>query len=276
MKVGFLGAGNMSHTLISALIEANVVPPEKVFVSNRSPGKLQRLQQQFGIQACQTNEELIETSDVVFLAIKPQDLFEALDPLQHLFNSPTSQTYISLAAGVPIQALQRLMPKVTNLARAMPNTPGAIRRGVVGYVLAPGASGIQTTVERLLSPLGMVVPVDEGDELEALTVAAASGPGFIFELMQYWQEWLEEHGFDILTAERIVIETFLGTAELAAQSKSSIMDLQERVVSKKGVTAAGLESMRELEIERALRISFEKASLRDRELGQLFSQKSRR
>jgi pyrroline-5-carboxylate reductase len=276
MKIGFLGAGNMSQTLIAALLDAKVKTPEEIFVSNRTPGKLQKLEQQFGVKACASNEELIEAADVVFLAVKPQDLLEALEPLQHLFNTPTKQIFISLAAGVPIQALQKLMPKIANIARAMPNTPGSVRRGVVGYVLAPGASSIQLIVERLLAPLGMVIPVSEGDELEALTVAAASGPGFIFEIMQYWQEWLEEHGYDILTAERIVIETFLGTAELAAQSKSSLSDLQERVVSKKGVTHAGLESMRELEIERALRISFEKASLRDRELGEIFMQKARR
>jgi pyrroline-5-carboxylate reductase len=275
-KVGFLGAGNMTQSLIGALIESKTILAENIYVSNRSPGKLQRVTQQFGINACTTNEELIESSDMVFFAVKPQDLFEILESLQHLFNPSNGQIFFSLAAGVSLRALQNLMPQVKNIVRVMPNTPVSIRRGVVGYVLGGGAGGLQGTVEELLSCLGLVVPVDEGDELEAFTVAAASGPGFVFELMQYWQEWLEEHGFDSTTSERIVIETFLGSALLAAESNSSIADLQERVVSKKGVTAAGLESLRELEVERALRLSFEKASLRDRELGELFLQKTRR
>ncbi len=275
-KVGFLGAGNMSQTLINALLESKTLPPTNIFASNRSDGKLQKLAQQFGINICLTNEELIEKSDIVFLAVKPQDLFEAVEPLQHLFSQPSQQVFISLAAGVPLRGLQKLMPEVNNIVRVMANTPSSIRKGVVGYVMSDKAQGLQSMIETLLAPLGMVVAVEEGDELEALTVAAASGPGFVFELMQYWQEWLEEHGFDALTAERIVIQTFLGAASLASQSKSSISDLQDKVVSKKGVTHAGLESMRELEIERALRISFEKASLRDQELGEIFLQKTRR
>ena len=86
--------------------------------------------------------------------------------------------------------------------------------------------------------------------------------------MMYWQEWLEEHGFSSEEARKITVETFLGGALLASQQEeTSIEDLQRQVVSKKGVTHAGLESMRELEVERALRYSFEKAVLRDRSLG---------
>jgi pyrroline-5-carboxylate reductase len=98
-------------------------------------------------------------------------------------------------------------------------------------------------------------------------VACSSGTGFIFEMMLYWQEWLEEHGFDGEVARRMTTETFLGASLLATQSKESIDELQARVTSKKGVTAAGLQSMRELEIERALRISFEKAAMRNKEIG---------
>ena len=98
-------------------------------------------------------------------------------------------------------------------------------------------------------------------------MSCGSGPGFIFEVMQYWQEWVEEHGFEPDVARKMVVQTFLGAAELAAKSADMpLHDLQARVVSKKGVTAAGLQSMRELEIERALRYSFEKAVLRDQEL----------
>ena len=76
-----------------------------------------------------------------------------------------------------------------------------------------------------------------------------------------------ERGFEPDVARKMVIETFLGASQLAEQSKGTqLEDLQSKVTSKKGVTAAGLQSMRELEIERALRISFEKAALRNQEL----------
>ena len=88
--------------------------------------------------------------------------------------------------------------------------------------------------------------------------------------MLYWQEWLEEHGFASHVARKMTVETFLGAALLASENKDApIDDLLSKVASKKGITQAGLESMRELEIERALRYSFEKAALRNQELAKL-------
>jgi pyrroline-5-carboxylate reductase len=109
--------------------------------------------------------------------------------------------------------------------------------------------------------------MEDEDQFEAFTVSAASGTGFVYELMMYWQDWIEERGFEPEVARKMVVQTFLGAALLAEQSGNTpLEELQSKVTSKKGITAAGLQSMRELEIERALRYSFEKAALRNREL----------
>lgn len=264
-KIGFIGTGHMGQTLIQALIESGRVQPARIFATNRSSGKLKKVQEQFGINALATNEELIDACDIVFIAVKPQDLAAMIEPIASSF-LPT-HIVMSLAAGFTLRSLQKLLPDVKALIRVMPNTPATIRRAVVGYCLGPDAKGYDTTVEDLLSPIGLVVQAPEGELFEALTVGAGSGPGFVFELMQYWQEWMEEHGFEPAMARQIVVQTFLGAAELASKASDvSLADLQDKVVSKKGVTAAGLQSMRELEIERALRYSFEKAVLRDQEL----------
>ena len=124
-------------------------------------------------------------------------------------------------------------------------------------------------MDRMFKPLGLTVRLDEGEAYEAFTVATSAGVGFVFELMIYWQEWLEERGIDSELAQNMTVSTFLGAAELARQaSPQSTGDLQAQVTSKKGVTSAGLLSMRELEVERGIRYSFEKAALRDRELVQ--------
>jgi pyrroline-5-carboxylate reductase len=264
-KIGFIGAGNMGQAIMKALIDSQVVPVANLFATNRSPGKLKKIQETLGVTPVNTNEELVDMCDIVILAVKPQDLVGVLEPIASSFHE--SQMVVSLAAGFSLQSLRRLLPNVIGMARAMPNTPATIRKAVVGYCLAEGAEAYEASVEELLKPLGIVVQVDEGELFEALTVSCGSGPGFVYEMMLYWQEWLEEHGFAAPQAKEMVIQTFLGAAELAAQSgEISIQELQDRVVSKKGVTAAGLQSMRELEIERALRYSFEKAVIRDQEI----------
>ena len=263
-KIGFLGAGNMTQAIVKGLVESNTTPANHIWVSNRTPGKLQKLSEQWVVQVAPNNEALIENCDVIVLATKPQDLGKAIEPLMSIFNP--QQIVFSLAAGVTMNELEKKM-QGCRLARVMPNTPATIKRGVTGYLLNMDDAGLETVVEDTFSPLGHVMKVEDESQLEALTVACASGTGFVFELMMYFQDWLEEHGFDLIDARKMVVKTFAGASLLAAKSQDkSLEDLQSRVTSKKGVTSAGLESMRELEIERLLRYSFEKAALRNQEL----------
>ena len=263
-KVGFLGVGNMAQAIIKGLIESKIVPPHHIFASNRSPGKLQKIQDLWGLEARPTNEEVIDASDIVVLAMKPQDLSAAIDPIASSFRE--GQIVMSLAAGIQLRSLKKKLPQC-RLVRVMPNTPTVINRGVIGYVLQSQDDALEVVVEDMFSNLGYVLSVQDEDQLEALMVSCSSGTGFVFELMMYFQDWIEERGFDPMTARKMVVETFLGAAQLASMSADqNLEDLQHKVTSKKGVTAAGLESMREFEIERALRYSFEKAALRNQEL----------
>lgn len=263
-KVGFIGAGHMAQTIIKALIENKTVNAHQIYASNRSAGKLQKLVELWGLHGAQTNEHVIDAADIVFIAVKPQDFAAAVDPYVSLFHE--KQIVISLAAGISLRDLQKKLPQC-RVVRAIPNTPSVIRRGVIGYLMAGQDNGLETLVEDLLSPLGQIFKVQDEEQLEALMVSCSSGTGFVFELMSYFHDWILERGFDENDARTMVVETFLGAAKLAAESPDlRLEELQSRVTSKKGVTAAGLDSMREFEVERALRYSFEKAALRNQEL----------
>lgn len=264
-KIGFMGFGNMSQALVRTFIDKGGVDPKRIFVTNRSEKKLIKAEKEFGVQVLQNNEELLEKCDIVFLAMKPQDMLEAIEPLNSDFLA--SHLVVSLAAGISIDQLQGVLPNCNKIARVMPNTPAQISEAVIGLAMNNGAKMHSTTLIELFSYVGSVFEIEEGESFEALTVACGSGIGFIFEIMIYWQEWLEEHGFEKEDAKKLTLQTFKGASLLADHLPISVEEMQSKVVSKKGVTAAGLDSMRELEIERALRYSFEKAVLRDRELG---------
>lgn len=262
-KIGIIGAGNMGQAIIKALIDSNTVLPTAITVSNRTTGKLEKVKKLYGVNTVTSNEALIEDSDVIIIAVKPQDLAAALEPARASFGA--EHIVISLAAGVDIRGLRRHIPE-GHLTRVMLNTPVFICKGVIGYCSQNAL--YEKLIENLFSPMGKVVKLEEGDTFEAFTVASSSGTGFIFELMSYWQEWIEEHGIEPEVARSIVVQTFLGTAALAENSTESLEDLQNKVVSKKGMTAAGLESMRTLEVEGLMRLSFNKAAVRSKELGQ--------
>lgn len=265
MKIGFIGAGNMTQALIKGILEPKQVKNNQVYVSNRTPGKLIKLKELYpGLNAREFNEEIVDECDIIILAMKPQDLPAAVSEISEKFRE--EQIIISLAAGINIDALAKIIPE-GRLARMMPNTTSLIGRGVIGLLTQNMDESGSDLIHDIFSSLGVMLDVETEDQFDALMVSCSSGTGFVFEMMMYWQDWIQERGFTEEEAKQMTVETFLGASLLAAQSAGiNIEELQQRVTSKKGVTAAGLNSMRELEIERALRISFEKASMRAQEI----------
>ena len=266
-KIGFIGCGNMGQAVLSAFMNSGLVKSNNVGIITKTEKKQNKLKEEYGVQAFSTIEELIDFSDIVIIAIKPQDIYSVIEPISSSFHE--GHMVWSLAAGVSLRSLQGLVSGTRQIIRVMPNTASKVGESVVAYSATDAAKVHTGWVEELLKTLGYVVCVQDGDEMEALTVAAGSGIGFVLELMTYWQEWLEERGISKEEAKNITSQVFMGAAALVKGLPNvSIDELQRKVVSTKGVTHSGLLSMRELEIERALRYSFEKAALRDKELGQ--------
>lgn len=266
-KIGIIGVGNLGQAVLRAFIDSGLVPRENIIIANRTERKLQKIAEEFQVRAVSTNEQLIDESNIVIIGVKPQDLYQALEPIASAFHG--DHIVMSLAAGVSLGSLHKLLPNTQKFLRVMPNTAAKIKQSVIAYAASDAMTPHLSWVEELLATMGLVVPVEDGEMMEALVVASSSGIGFVYELMIYWSEWLEERGIDPVTTKKITLGVFAGAAAMAkASEQTSLVELQRKVTSLKGVTAAGLESMRELEIERALRVSFEKAALRDKELGQ--------
>lgn len=270
-KIGFIGAGNMTRSLASSFVQKNIIDAGSIYVSNRTPGKLEKIKNDLGVNIVSTNEELVDSCDIIFLSIKPKDIAEALNELNRSFTS--DQVLISIAAGVSLSQIKKHVHQIQNIIRVMPNTPISIGKGVIGYCSDKESDQVDLLMDELFSEISHVVKVSEGEMFNSLMVASSSGIGFVYELMLYWQEWLEEYGFEPDEARQITLKSFTGAVSLAENNKDiSLQQLQNNVATKKGVTAAGLESMRELEIERALRYSFEKAILRDKDISKNFNE----
>ena len=265
-NIGFIGTGNLAQTLISALIDENAVAAERIYIANRTPGKPNKLKAKYPeLHYVSNNEELVENTDIVVLAMKPQNLAEAVEPISYAFDE--TKLVVSLAAGVNLKNLKTLVPGAGDIFRVMANTAARVKRAVFGYCSLQHNSANEEIIMELFSPLGLVVSAEEGEEFDALTVACASGTGFVLELLHYWQNWLEDRGYETEIARKMSVETFLGAALLAREMDSmSLEELREQVTSKKGVTLAGLEKMRDMEMESNFAMAFEKAIQRNKQL----------
>lgn len=257
----------MAQAMMERWLAEETIPAENILVSNRSQRKLDKIREAWNLNIAKHNEELLDQSDIVIVGVKPQDLPEALEPLGSVMRD--DHIFISLAAGVPLQKLKSYFIK-GSVVRVMPNAPLRVGYGVLGVALDEKTRHLQALMEELLAPMGQVLFVDEGESFQALTAACASGTGFVLELMIYWEDWLKEYGFSPEEVRAMVVQTFLGASRLAEEAQDVDLErLQSLVVSKKGVTASGLQTMRSLEIERALRVSLEQAVLRDSQLSKL-------
>ena len=264
LNYGFIGAGSICQAFLHGFLTKAKIPKEKIFLSSRTPVRLKKTAERFAVQAVSGNEELIAKAQLIFLCTKPEDLVPALEPLASQFNS--HHTLMSFPAGVSLDVLQKLLPQVKRLVRMVPNTPASVGEGIFAYSLVQDNPGLESFVEALFSPLGMVLKMKE-NQLSAVTVAASSGVAFVLELMQYWNEWLENHQFPSDLAREMSIQTFLGAALWAkAFPQLSLVQLQSRVASKKGMTAEGLKAFNAAQLDSILHYGFEKAALQEKKL----------
>ena len=129
-KLAFIGAGNMSRSIISGLIQSGY-DKDNILASNPSTPKLEKLQEEFGIRITQSNDEACEFADAIVLAVKPQMMGDMLAALQEK-NDLSGKLFLSIAAGLPVSRLQEMLGGDYPVVRIMPNTPSLIGKGMTG------------------------------------------------------------------------------------------------------------------------------------------------
>ena len=265
LKLAFLGGGSIAQSLIQGYLKHSKIPAENIFVNSRNPKTRKKISEKLKVQSLKDNEELLEKTGIIFLCVKAQDLSELMEQLQSHWDS--RHTLLSLVAGIPFRQFKKWGFPSKRLVRFMPNTNVCVGQGVLPFCSLGNQDNLNSFVEQLLKPLGFVLPLKEEKLLSPVTVACASGSSFILEIMEYWLEWLMGEGFSNPEAKSLVIQTFLGTGEMAQQRRAkNFSDLQKEIVSKKGISEVGLKNIREMELERILRLSFEQALLRLKEM----------
>lgn len=206
-------------------------------------------------------------SSILVMAVKPQQ-FAGLSEAAAAFAGPRTLA-VSIMAGVRLAQLSRRLG-TERVIRSMPNTPGAIGRGVTVFAAPPGAKPADlTTARRLLAPLGEVHgPVDEA-LMPAVTALSGSGPAYLFLLAEVMAEAGEAEGLPRELAQALARRTVEGAAALLAESGETPEALRRAVTSPRGTTQAALDILLETGgMPRLLRDALRAAATRDRQLSQ--------
>ncbi len=263
--IGFIGAGNMANALIKGLISSGRYGPSQIITSDNDIEKLKAVFDQYGVKGYASNNDLVQRSRIILIAVKPQVVRDLLDEIRE--DIKDSHLIISIAAGIPTQFFLSRIGRNVPIIRVMPNTPALIQKGI--SALAPNkmvTSKHMDAGKGIFDSVGKTVVVGE-EMMNAVTALSGSGPGFIFKIMECFVEAGEQLGFNTETALLLTIQTFLGSAALADGAKQSLAQLREMVTSPGGTTAAGLRFFDENGLTTIIKGAVEAACNRAVELG---------
>ncbi|MCE0522493.1 MAG: pyrroline-5-carboxylate reductase [Methylacidiphilales bacterium] len=243
MTIGFIGAGVMARALGKGLVEGGIVPATGLICSAPTPqeGKpfLDLLP---GARWTARNDDVVRLSDLTILAVKPQVIPEALSALG---KSSAGKLFLSIAAGVTIEKLCALLHPTARVIRSMPNTPMQIGAGASVYAGGPNVTEADLALaERVLGSAGRAWRVEES-QIDAVTALSGSGPAYVFHFIDALIRGAVALGLPEKLAGELAIQTVLGSAQLAAQSPLSPMELAAQVKSPKGTTLAACAVLEE-------------------------------
>ena len=255
----------MGEALLSCLLSKGMHTPDSILVSDLSHERRQLLAEQYSIRTTHSNRELIEHSDVIVLAVKPQ----VFDSVAREFSGivvSDPPLVISILAGVAIARLEQAVPGWP-VIRAMPNTPATVGCGMTA--IAIGSRAIAEHVDlaqQLFSAVGDVVEVAE-PLLDGVTGLSGSGPAYVAIVIESLADGGVAAGLSRATANKLALQTVLGTAQLLQKTGMHPAVLKDRVTSPGGTTISGIACLEELGLRSALIEAVRAASSRSRELG---------
>lgn len=239
MKVTFIGGGNMATALVAGLVKRGVAASDVRVVEVLDEARV-RLERDFGVRAFATPAEALSGSEVVVLAVKPQQLAEVCRlAAPHAGNA----LILSIAAGIRLEDIGRWFGGARRMVRCMPNTPALIGLGVTAaYASDHATAADREAATTVLEAVGKLVWVDREALLDPVTAVSGSGPAYVFYFLEAMMRAADEMGLDPQVGRTLAIETFRGAAELAARADEPPEVLRGRVTSKGGTTAAAIAS----------------------------------
>src|SRR4030043_930568 len=268
--IGFIGTGNMGEALIAGLLKAKFTIPEKIMAYDADGEKLRLVQKKYGIKRASGNNHLLSQCDPILLCVKPQSMKEVIEEMADFLDS--SRLLISIAAGVPLYAIETYARKQLRLIRAMPNINVLVQEGA--SAIAPGNLATEKDLKlakAIFDCVGRSIIIHE-PLMDAVTGLSGSGPAYVFLII----EALTDSGFHLgmtrAQALPLVTQTVMGSVKLLSGTGEHPALLREKVTSPGGTTAAGLYKLEEGGLRKILIDAVIAATQKSKDLGDKMKQ----
>jgi len=266
-RIGFIGTGHMARALARGFIKTQTITAQQIFGYDILPEAAQRFVDQTGGTAVGSFKDLVAGSDVVFLAVKPQQMGEALRSLSTLRASGFNPLWITVAPGIHSQVYLKAMGNTARLVRVMPNTPCLVGEGASGFSVSDGVKpeDVQLVTD-LLSTVGIFIQVPER-QLDAVAGLSGSGPAYVYMMIEALADGGVKMGLSRQFALQLATHTVLGAAKMVQQTGEHPGVLKDKVCSPRGTTICGVHALEKKGFRASLIGAVEAATLRSREMG---------
>ncbi|MEX1041487.1 MAG: pyrroline-5-carboxylate reductase [Pirellulaceae bacterium] len=263
--IGFIGAGQMAGALAHGFLQGGKLSADRVFATDPSSTATERFQAKIpGCQFAVDNRALLESAEVIFLAVKPQYI-EAVS--KEIAPVAGDRLIVSILAGVSLEKLQRFLG-TERIIRVMPNTPCLVGQSAAAYCVGNGATAEDADlVESLLSTVGKVWRVEE-NLMDGVTGLSGSGPAFIYLLIEAMSDAGVQTGLPRAISTQLAAQTVKGAAEMVLATGLHPGQLKDQVTSPAGTTIRGLHVLEQRGVRGSMIDAIIAAAQRSRELGQ--------
>ena len=263
--IGFIGGGNMAEAMIRGLLRGEDFAPGQISVSGPREERMRELRDAYGIETTSDNR-VPAAAEIVVLSVKPQILGRVLDAVAGAV-SPDALV-ISIAAGVPVSAIQSRLASGARVVRAMPNTPALV--DAAATAIAGGEHARESDLadaKRIFDAIGLTVILDES-AMDAVTGLSGSGPAYVFLILEALSDAGVKVGLSRRTAQLLAAQTVLGSAKLLLETNEHPGRLKDMVTSPGGTAITGLHTLEHGGVRTTLMNAVEAATRRSRELGE--------
>ncbi len=241
-KIGFIGAGNMASAMMNGLIKAEIVEKNSIYVSDLDEQKINILKEQ-GVNASTKNKEVIDNSDIIIVAVKP-NIYPIV--LKDIATTTTNQGLIivTIAPGLSIEYVKSFFEFDVKVVRTMPNTPALVGEGMtVTCYESPVTKEEYELVNMIFTSIGKVESLDEKYMNEVVAVNGSS-PAYVYIMIEAMADAAVMRGIPRDMAYRLVSQSVLGSAKMVLETEEHPAKLKDMVCSPGGTT---IQAVYELE-----------------------------
>ncbi len=260
-KIGVIGVGNMGASIMEGVLAKCLTTPSRVCVYDKDATKSGAFARKYRTSVAPSLAVLLQRSDVILLAMKPQDFFGFAAEYRGFFHA--KQTVISILAGMTTQKIAGALGKNISIVRAMPNLGAKVGQSMTVICGKDRRSLVFASL--FFSGCGEVAVLPE-KSLDLVTAVSGSGPAYFFHMMELMGSFGVKHGLPASVARMLAVQTGLGAALLAKGSTLSCATLREMVTSKKGTTDAALKTLKRKKFAAAFHRALAAAMDRSRQL----------